>query len=394
MPQWMTRAARLSGCIAVYLATIPAVHALPNLTPYQPSGWSDKIVVSNVTGTNTDSSNLTTADTLYVDLAVTNNGTAATAVRFYNYLYVDGALITSFYTDPPLNPGFYSYYQDYSIGKLSAGTHTLRLSADATGVISESNEGDNDYTKTITVSSKGLPNLTPDQPSGWSDKIVVSIVTGTNTDSSNLTTADTLYVDLAVTNSGTAATAVRFYNYLYVDGALITNFYTDPPLNPGFYSYYQDYSIGKLSAGTHTLRLSADATGVISESNEGDNDYTKTITVSGSGLPNLTPYQPSGWSDKIVVSDVNGANTNSSNLTTADTLYVDLAVTNSGSAATAVRFYNSLYVDGALITNFYIDPPLNPGFYSYYQDYSIGKLSAGTHTLRLSADATGVISES
>src|SRR6266571_4532845 len=50
--------------------------AQPNLVPYQPSGWSDKIVVSTVTGTSTDSSPLTTADTLYVDWAVANFGSA------------------------------------------------------------------------------------------------------------------------------------------------------------------------------------------------------------------------------------------------------------------------------------------------------------------------------
>src|SRR5438067_2432479 len=50
----------------------------PNLTPYTPSGWSDKIVVSRSTGITSDSSSLKTSDTLYVDWAVLNNGGAAT----------------------------------------------------------------------------------------------------------------------------------------------------------------------------------------------------------------------------------------------------------------------------------------------------------------------------
>ncbi|MGA2177942.1 MAG: hypothetical protein ABSH38_23590, partial [Verrucomicrobiota bacterium] len=65
--------------LSFWALAAPATFALPNLTPYAPSGWSDKIVVSKVTGTTTDSSPLYTTDTLYVDWAVINNGTAATA---------------------------------------------------------------------------------------------------------------------------------------------------------------------------------------------------------------------------------------------------------------------------------------------------------------------------
>src|SRR5205814_303296 len=200
------------------------------LTPYQPSGWSDKIDVSKVTGTTTDSSPLYTTDTLYVDWAVINNGNASTAARFYTELYVDGTLKTSWYTDPPLGVNGLAWVNDYSIGTLSAGSHTIKVKTDSTGAIGESNEGDNEYTKTINVSTPTFPNLTPNQPSGWSDNIVVSKVTGTTTDSSPLYTTDTLYVDWAVINNGNASTAARFYTELYVDGTLKTSWYTDPPL--------------------------------------------------------------------------------------------------------------------------------------------------------------------
>ena len=254
--------------------------ALPNLTPFQPSGWSDKIVVSTITGTNTDSSPLKTTDTLYVDWAVINNGIVGTAATFYTKLYVDGAERNSWYTDPPLNGNFYAYVQDYSIGNLSAGIHTIKIVADATGTISEGNESDNEYIKTITVVAGEQPNLMPYQPSGWSDKIVVSNTTGTNTDSNPLKTTDTLYIDWAVINNGLAATGATFYTRLYVDGVERNSWFSDPPLNVNFYAYVQDYSIGSLSAGTHTIRIVADATGTISESNESDNEYTKTISIA------------------------------------------------------------------------------------------------------------------
>jgi hypothetical protein len=124
--------------------------AAPNLTPFQPSGWSDKIVVSN-----------TTTDTFYIDWAVINNGTAPTGATFFTKLYVDGIERNTWFTDPPLNINFNAFVQDYSIGSLGAGTHTIKISADTTGAIAESDESDNEYTKSITVNPAPTPTPTP-----------------------------------------------------------------------------------------------------------------------------------------------------------------------------------------------------------------------------------------
>jgi len=159
----------LSGLVFLLLlrADQALAQGLPNLTPYQPAGWSDKIVVSNTTGMTVDSPVLKTTDTLYVSWAIVNNGTAATNARFYIRLFLDGAAKASWYADPPLlQPNYYLYVTDYSLGSLSAGSHTLRLLADATGSIVESNEFDNEAAKTITVAAAScytltaLPNLT------------------------------------------------------------------------------------------------------------------------------------------------------------------------------------------------------------------------------------------
>jgi YD repeat-containing protein len=266
-----------------------SVQQLPNLTPYQPSGWSDKIVVARTASSTTDSTSLTTADTLYVNAAVINNGAAATAVNFNNEVYVDGTPTFNWVTVAPLSVGSYTYLTTgYSIGQLSAGTHTIEVVADYGGAIAESNEGDNTYTKTITVSNPAQPNLTPYQPSGWSDKIIVSRTANSTTDSTSLTTADTLYVNAAIINNGTAATTVNFNNEFYVDGVPTYNWVTVAPLNVGYYSYLTSgYSIGQLSAGTHTIEVVADYGGVIAESNEGDNTYSKTITVASLSVPTV-----------------------------------------------------------------------------------------------------------
>jgi hypothetical protein len=128
-----------------------AANSLPNLIPYQPAGWSDKIVVSNSRGNTTDSNPLYAANNLYIDWAIINNGTAATNKTFYINVYVDGLQRASWYYSSQLQPNYYVYISDYSIGRLSRGTHTVKIITDATGVITESNEADNTYTKTITV---------------------------------------------------------------------------------------------------------------------------------------------------------------------------------------------------------------------------------------------------
>ena len=89
-------------------------------------------MVSKVTGTNTDSSPLNPTDTLYVDWAVINNGNSATGATFFTQLYVDGVLHNTWNTPPPMNSGSYAFVADYSIGTLSAGTHTLRVKTDST----------------------------------------------------------------------------------------------------------------------------------------------------------------------------------------------------------------------------------------------------------------------
>lgn len=141
----------------------PTTPSQPNLTPFQPPGWSDKIVVSKTTGTITDSATLFTNDTLYVDWATINNGDGATASGFNVKLYVDGVERQTFpkFNPPLLNVNFYSFVQDYSIGTLSAGQHVIKIVVDTSGAIAEKNETDNEYTKLINVSPPPTPTPTP-----------------------------------------------------------------------------------------------------------------------------------------------------------------------------------------------------------------------------------------
>ncbi len=153
----------------------------PNLRPYQPSGWADKIVVSNHQGDNDDDSPLYSTDTLYIDWAVINNGAAATEDTFYTRLYVDDVLSVTSYADPPLEPGYYAYISDYSIGSLSQGNHTIKIVADYDNRITETDETDNEYQRTINIEAGAIPQISSISPaiaSAGTDTTVT--INGTN----------------------------------------------------------------------------------------------------------------------------------------------------------------------------------------------------------------------
>ena len=115
----------------------------PNLTPYQPAGWSDKIVVTNTqnctSSTCTDSNPLKSTDTLYVDWAVLNDSSVNTNTQFNVALYVDGTLVES-WPENSLSANYWTGWLNYPIGSLSPGPHDITIVADSTDVIDESNE--------------------------------------------------------------------------------------------------------------------------------------------------------------------------------------------------------------------------------------------------------------
>jgi hypothetical protein len=244
----------------------------PNLVPYQPSGWSDALVISTTPGTQQDSGTITSSDTLYASWAVLNNGNEPTSLIFYSDLYLDGVFLQRWHTDPPLNAGSYAFIKDYAFGSLAPGTHTLELVPDETATVGPSDN----YTKTFTVVETGAPVLVPYQPSGWSGPLVVSTTPGTQAESPTITSSDTLYASWAVANVGSVPTSVLFYTELVLDGAVLQTWFDNPPVNPGTYVALKDYQFGPLSVGSHSLQLVPDATQTVGTSNT----YNVTLNVT------------------------------------------------------------------------------------------------------------------
>ena len=143
-------------------------------------------------------------------------------------------------------------------------------------------------------SQDGLPNLRPVRPDGWSDSLVVSNRQETYTDTLRLMAYDRLFVDFAVINSGGSPAAAPFRIEIFLDGRLRETFEVAPPLDPQVYRFREDYPIGRLSSGTHTLRVVVDGGESVAESDESDNQYTKTFFVSGACFPLTTRVSPRG----------------------------------------------------------------------------------------------------
>jgi hypothetical protein len=144
------------------------------------------------------------------------------------------------------------------------------------------------YTMSLACNAGGFPDLAFYKPPKWSDSMVVSTATGCGdngcTDSSSPTSSDSLYLSFAVANKGTAPATSNFKIDLYVDDVYRQRFQEDNLL-PGWYATWTDYSLGRLSNGIHTLRLVADATNSVAESDETNNVFVKSLVIGGGSLP-------------------------------------------------------------------------------------------------------------
>jgi hypothetical protein len=257
---------------------------LPNLTAsYIPSGWDAPIVASSVTGTHTSGPSLQEGQNTYIDWAIYNGGaTIPSTTRFYTYLYLDGSYLHGWYTDG-LSSGYYAYVQDYAT-VISGGNHTLSISADVTGVVTESNESDNYYEKTFYwTPTSTLPNLIANYtPSGWDYPIVASSVSGTHTVGPNLKAGQTTYIDWAFVNRD-ADIGNDFHLDLFVDDVWV-NWWTVSGAYMDYYYYINDYQY-VFTAGDHEICEIVDWYNDVPESNENDNVYC--ITYHFDGNPDI-----------------------------------------------------------------------------------------------------------
>jgi hypothetical protein len=147
---------RLITIVVLLILILKISQAQANLTPYQPAGWDNKIVLSTVTGTNTSASSIYSDQTIYLDWAVAYNGSVNISQNFNNFLEIDGECYTDSIISGIKANSLISIV-DVVIGPLSAGSHTFKIVVDALNSVTETNETDNQYSRTITILQCTVP---------------------------------------------------------------------------------------------------------------------------------------------------------------------------------------------------------------------------------------------
>ena len=203
-----------------------------NLTYYLPPGWGNTIVVYNhaiyspnvIPSSLYDASTISTSDSVFLAISITNNGTDTIKTGFYTYIYVDGVYVVSRYLSSIPN-AFYQAWWNIYVGSLSAGIHTFKIIVDATSVIAETNENDNTYQRQYTI-SQGAPGV----PTNVQAKAVSS---GQIDLTWNASSGATYYRILRSTTSGTGYSAIDSVQNTSATG------YFSVFLNPNTTYYYE-----------------------------------------------------------------------------------------------------------------------------------------------------------
>ncbi len=263
---------------------VEAAAMMPDLAPAIFSGFSGAIVVSTVPGTMVHNVPVNQGDNVFVDAGFANFGDVEVPANTATVrLLVDSSEVFSgLFPNPMAAGGGGGLLSDVALGALTPGAHTIELIVDSLNAVTESDETNNSLTRTVNVAATGTaPDLQPALFTGWSDSLVISTVSGTNTDAGSVSSADTVFVDLGVANFGNAIIDASTFVYtLSVDGSVVHTVNTGFQLAAGGGgSVSQDVNIGMLTAGSHTLRLDVDANSSVVESNESNNFRERMITV-------------------------------------------------------------------------------------------------------------------
>lgn len=256
--------------------------ALPDLAPYQPDGWSGKLVLSTAAGTSTDATTLSTTDELFIDWALINQGTAGITAPFHTRLVLDDVEIGYWITRAPFGVDEFGGVQDVRHDPLAAGAHTLKLIIDVENEQNEANETNNVHLRPFEVNPPPAqrPDLTPYQPPGWDSPLVISTQEDTHVSAGTITTNDMLYIDWSVINQGLSDLTGEFHSRLLLDGQVIGWFRSPLPFVAGAWTAVPDVAVSPLAAGSHTLELVVDSLDEQGEADENNNVFRRTFTVS------------------------------------------------------------------------------------------------------------------
>jgi len=360
----------------------------PDIRPCMASGWSAPLVVSATADSTQGSTSFLDTDSLYVSWLI-DCGNVNAEGTFYTCLYVDDVLQHSWYTEGGLSRDYYVWNKGYSLGTLSAGTHKVRIVADATGVVAESDESNNSFETTITVVRDWFPNLSVSSPSVSRTPITVS---------------DSVTVHWWVENNGDAAAdknKIAFFTYKQDEASgeykLVKTEWVDClPLAAGGRQEFTKTITGKsLGEGVYAFFVEADGNGTIIERNESDNakavavTVTKDITTSSKSSVDWQFYKMKGEADSFVLSASSDLKKKATTFNVGEPIYMRCCWWNAKKNSVYSKMRCSIYLNG--IEKMYGDvDSLEKNHYKFFtntQPDFLQNLPAGSYTLTAVLDS-------
>ena len=307
---------------------------------------------------------------LLVDFFVTNAGSTTVTDDYYIDLYIDD-VIAQRWLGIKLEPGMFAFIEGgtglLDAFELQPGDHEVKLVVDPTNLIAEASDGDNTHSTTFNWEGPAIPTLEPGTRlpnltlSPNSTGITAAPFLGAS-NSGGLSTIGTTALSFSVLNDSPISISKEFMLTVLFDDVLVhkANY---SGLIGGEYIHLNWEGLAdavKITPGEHTVKLIADASGAVIESDESDNVLESVFTWStddpippsepeGSNgapirtvqvLPNLTGVTPYGWDAAIAASnssDELSQGTDGEVWAESDTT-ISLAIRNSGIKHTKVKY--------------------------------------------------------
>ena len=369
-------------------APIIALMSHPDLRPSMASGWSAPLVVSTSANSTYGATAFLDTDSLYVSWLM-DCGNVNAEGTFNTYLYVDDVLQTYWYTEG-LPRDYYANVIGYSLGTLSAGTHTVRIVIDATGVVAESNESNNSFETTITVVQDWFPDLA---------------VSSLSVSKTSITVSESATVHWRTENHGDAAakktqTAFQIWKYdSSADEWILkkTEWLACNPLAAGAGRECTRAFAGKtFGVGDYIIRVWADGKDAVYEKNEDDNHaLTYTITVSKDNATRSTSgvdwqfHKMKGEPDSFYLSTSAKAKKKATTFKAGQPIYMRCCWWNATKKAASGDMRVRVLLNGR--PGIYTDRSyFNKGFWYYFTDRTpdfLQNLPAGKYTLTAVLDS-------
>lgn len=251
---------------------------LPDLTPFPFQNGADSgIVVFDGSEAHGPGNTFDEGTPIFFDAQWANLGEAATPAGFPLDVLLEGvSVINGPLVAPPLDENtFTGFANPVQLPPLPAGVYTLELVLDGTELVTEENENNNTASVVFTVMSSGQADLRPFAPAGIDAPIIIS-TDPVATSNSALTEGDTVFVIATYLNDGVAATGVFGVGFT-LNGNAQT--FAAGPLLPNEGERLA-VNFGALPAGMYEIRVQLDATGLVSESDESNNEFVAVFTVA------------------------------------------------------------------------------------------------------------------